>query len=133
MQRFTSDEICIEKNFAISRQNIKSFNDFDIRADYNLGARDVLFARYSYGNEWETTTSRLPKLPAGFGSGDQANYPRSVAIGETHTFGQTIVNEFRFGWIRTKFGSPRHSIMFPSPRSWDSRTPTHLPSSAVAC
>jgi hypothetical protein len=96
--------ICIEKNFVTSRQNIKRFNDFDVRADYNLSGKDVVFVRYSYGNEWETTTSRLPKLPAGFGSGDQANYPRSVAMGETHTFGQTIVNEFRFGWIRTKFG-----------------------------
>ena len=103
-QRFTSDNICLEKNFVISRQNIKRFNDFDIRGDYNLGTRDLLFARYSYGNEWETTTSRLPKLPAGFGSGDQANYPRSVAIGETRTFSQTVVNEFRFGWIKTKFG-----------------------------
>lgn len=103
-QRFTSDGICIEKNFVISRQNIKRFNDFDVRVDYNLSGKDLLFARYSYGNEWETTTSRLPKLPAGFGSGDQANYPRSVVIGETRTFSPTVVNEFRFGWIRTKFG-----------------------------
>lgn len=103
-QRFTSDGICIEKNYVTSRQNIKRFNDFDVRADYNLSGKDLLFARYSYGNEWETTTSRLPKLPAGFGSGDQANYPRSVAIGETRTFSPTVVNEFRFGWIRTKFG-----------------------------
>jgi Carboxypeptidase regulatory-like domain/TonB-dependent Receptor Plug Domain len=103
-QRFTSDGICIEKNYVTSRQNIKRFNDFDVRADYNLGQNDLIFARYSYGNEWETTTSRLPKLPAGFGSGDQANYPRSVAIGETRTFSSTVVNEFRFGWVRTKFG-----------------------------
>ncbi|MBZ5663216.1 MAG: TonB-dependent receptor [Acidobacteriia bacterium] len=100
----TTTGICIQKNFVITRQNIKRFNDFDIRADYNLSDKDLLFARYSYGNEWETTTSRLPKLPAGFGSGDQANYPRSVAIGETRTFSPSVVNEFRFGWIRTKFG-----------------------------
>jgi hypothetical protein len=99
-----TNPICIEKNFAITRQNIKHFNDFDVRVDYNLSSKDLTFARFSFGHEFETTTSRLPKLPAGFGSGDQANYPRSVAIGETHTLAPTIVNEFRFGWIYTKFG-----------------------------
>lgn len=99
-----TDGVCIKQNYVVSRQNIKNFDDFDIRVDYNLGTKDLLFGRYSYGKDKETTTSRLPKLPAGFGSGDQANYPKSFAFGETHTFSPTIVNEFRFGWIYTKFG-----------------------------
>jgi hypothetical protein len=103
-QQATTTGICIQKNYVTTRQNIKNFNDFDIRLDYNLGLKDLTFARFSYGNEKETTTSRLPKLPAGFGSGTQSNYPRSVAVGETHTFSPNIVNEFRFGWIYTKYG-----------------------------
>ncbi len=103
-QQATTTGICIQKNFVISRQNIKRFNDFDGRLDYNISSKDLAFARFSYGNDWETTTSRLPKLPAGFGSGDQSNYPESVAIGETHTFSPTVVNELRLGWIYTKYG-----------------------------
>lgn len=99
-----AEGVCIKQNYVTQRQNIKKFDDFDVRVDYNAGSHDLVFGRYSYGKDFETTTSRLPKLPAGFGSGDQANYPRSFALGETHTFSPNIINEFRFGWIRTKFG-----------------------------
>jgi hypothetical protein len=96
--------VCIKQNYVTVRNNIKTFNDFDVRADYNFTTKDFVFGRYSYGSDKETTTSRLPKLPAGFGSGDQANFPRSWAFGETHTFSATVINEFRLGWIHTQFG-----------------------------
>lgn len=96
--------VCIKQNYLAQRTQIQNFNDFDVRVDYNLSQTDLLFGRYSYGREKSDTSSRLPNLPAGFGSGLQANYPRSIAFGETHTFSNSIINEFRFGWIRTKFG-----------------------------
>ena len=96
--------VCIKQNYLAQRQNIQTYNDFDIRVDWNLTSKDLLFGRYSYGSDKETTTSRLPQLPAGFGSGDQANYPRSFALGETHTLATNLINEFRFGWVRTRFG-----------------------------
>jgi len=96
--------VCIKQNYAVTRDNIRKFNDFDVRVDYNFTGKDLVFGRYSYGSDKETTTSRLPKLPAGFGSGDQANFPRSWAFGETHTFSDHVINEFRLGWIHTQFG-----------------------------
>ena len=100
----TTTGICIKQNYLVQRTQIQNFDDFDVRVDYNLSSRDLVFGRYSYGRDKSDTSSRLPALPAGFGSGLQANYPRSFAFGETHTFSPNIVNEFRFGWIRTKFG-----------------------------
>lgn len=96
--------VCIKQNYATTRTQIQNFDDFDIRVDYSIAAKDSLFGRYSYGRDKSDTSSRLPALPAGFGSGLQANFPRSFALGETHTFTNNLLNEFRFGWIRTKFG-----------------------------
>ena len=96
--------VCIKQNYVTQRTQIQKFDDFDVRIDYNLTQHDSLFGRYSYGKEKETTSSRLPALPAGFGSGVQSNKPRAVVLGETHTFGSSLINEFRFGWVKTEFG-----------------------------
>ncbi|ABF40503.1 TonB-dependent receptor [Candidatus Koribacter versatilis Ellin345] len=100
----TLDGLCLQQNYMVQRQQIQNFDDFDIRADYVLRTQDTMFLRYSYGHETDVTTSRLPALPAGFGSGDQFSMPRSWAFGETHTFSPNILNEFRFGWIRANLG-----------------------------
>jgi len=96
--------VCIKQNYVTTRTNIQHFNDLDVRVDYNLRQHDTIFGRYSYGKETETTSSRLPALPAGFGSGDQWGYPRAFVLGETHTFSGAVVNEFRFGWIHYNMG-----------------------------
>jgi hypothetical protein len=94
----------LTQNYKVSRSQIQGFDDFDIRSDWNIRANDTLFARYSYGRDIEITTSRLPALPAGFGSGNQENHPRSIAVGENHVVSTNVVNEFRAGWVRTKYG-----------------------------
>ena len=99
-----ADNQCLQRNFEIERQQIQNYDDFDIRADYIMSSKDSMFVRYSYDKANDTTTTRLPGLPAGFGSGIQFAYPRSWVYSETHTFSPEIVNEFRFGWIRTNLG-----------------------------
>jgi hypothetical protein len=98
----------IEQNFKAQRQAIRNFNDFDVRFDFILTQKDSVFARYSYGQDGFTVTDRLKDathdLPSGFGSGDNFSHPRGVAVGETHTFGANLVNEFRFGYSRPAFG-----------------------------
>ena len=96
--------VCIQKNFLTQRQNIQKFDDFDVRLDWNVTPSDTLFGRYSYAKDNETTTSRLPTLPAGFGSGDQFTNAKSFALGETHTFKSNLLNELRLGWIRSRLG-----------------------------
>jgi hypothetical protein len=93
------------KNFTGVRNTVQTFDDFDVRGDWNIRANDSLFARYSYGEDIESTNSRLgSQLGAGFGSGVQDNHPRSIAIGETHIFSPSLINEFRTGWVRTELG-----------------------------
>jgi hypothetical protein len=94
----------ILQNFLVTRNQTQHFNDFDARVDWVLGARDSMFGRFSYGQDNSVTSSRLPALPAGFGSGSNFSDPRGLALNETHTFSPTLINEFRFGYIRTRYG-----------------------------
>ena len=87
-------------NYFVARRNITNYNDFDVRLDYHLSAKDQLFGRYSYGQDNNTITSLFTNLPAGFASGNNVNHPRGVAAGYTRIFTANVVNEFRFGYSR---------------------------------
>ena len=99
-----TDGSCLENNFQPARVQLQKYNDFNVRLDYVIGSHDQIFARYSYGQDTDNTTSQMSTLPAGFGSGYQFQHPRSVVLGETHTFGPSIVNEFRLGYVRSFLG-----------------------------
>ncbi len=93
----------ILNNFT-SRPNVReNYNDFDIRLDYNVSQRDSIFGRVSYGKDDTTQDTVLGTLPSGFGSGSRDNHPRGVAVGETHVFSSTVVNDLRLGWSRPYF------------------------------
>jgi hypothetical protein len=94
----------ILNNYVNTRNQIQDFNAFDIRVDYNLSERDQIFGRFSFGNSTSQTTERLVGLPSGFGSGSNFAETRGAAIGETHTFSPSVINEFRFGFTRINFG-----------------------------
>jgi hypothetical protein len=78
---------------------------FDIRVDHTFSSADSIFSRFSYDNA-------VSYVPGGGGVGSQAeasafgsnqgiiNHARSVAIGETHVFSPTTVNQFSFGYNR---------------------------------
>ena len=91
-------------NFRAQRREIRQFNDFDGKLDYNITSKDTAFARYSYGQDVFNLTPRLGTLSSGFGSGANDNHPRGVAAGEVHSFGSSLVNDFRFGYSRPFYG-----------------------------
>jgi hypothetical protein len=86
---------------------VRSLNEtkFDIRLDHTLSSTDNLFSRFSYDQA-------VSYVPGGGGVGSFAeesafgsnqgisNHGRSVAIGETHVFSPTTVNQFTFGYNR---------------------------------
>jgi hypothetical protein len=90
-------------NYFVVRHNITNYNDFNVRMDYHLSAKDQLFVRYSYGQDNNTITSLFTNLPAGFASGNNVNHPRAIAGGYTRIFTPNIVNEFRFGYNRPEY------------------------------
>lgn len=94
----------LRQNYITQRTQVQEFNDFDTRVDWNIRAADQFFGRFSYGQDNSITSSRLPTLPAGFGSGTNFNRTRSLALGETHIFGPNVINELRLGYIRVNYG-----------------------------
>jgi hypothetical protein len=94
-----------QNNYRTIRRDIRNVNTFDGRLDYNIGANDRLFARFSYDNSNFTRTSRFPALPAGFASGTNYVHARGYALGETHVFGPNTINEFRAGYNRYTFAN----------------------------
>jgi hypothetical protein len=78
---------------------------FDIRLDHNLSSADTVFARFSYDQA-------VSYVPGGGGIGSFAeasafgsnqgfiNHARQIAIGETHVFSPTTVNQASVGYNR---------------------------------
>ncbi len=99
-----TDGSCLENNFQAHRIQEQRYNDFDGRIDYDFSAKDQAFARYSYAQDIDITTSQMTTLPAGYGSGYQFQHPRSIALGETHTFTPSVLNELRIGYVRSFLG-----------------------------
>ena len=95
----------VQQNFQAQRVQRQQYNDFDVRYDWNIREADQFFARYSFGHDDSTTTSRLPTLPAGTGSGTNFNRTNGVVLAYTHTFSPHLLNEARFGFTRINFGN----------------------------
>jgi len=94
----------INHNFKLNRTVIENWDDFDIRGDYILDTKNALFVRFSRGHSNQTNTTSLGVLPSGFGSGTNFNYPTGASVGLTSTISPTLINEFRSGYVRTKYG-----------------------------
>ncbi|MDE1156066.1 MAG: TonB-dependent receptor [Acidobacteriaceae bacterium] len=92
-----------QNNRRVIRQDIRQFNTFDARLDFQPTTQDRAFARFTYDNSNFTRTSRLTQLPAGFGSGANLVHGRGYALGETHTFTANVLNELRLGYNRYTF------------------------------
>lgn len=90
----------IQNNFSSRPQVVENYNDFDIRVDYNMDAKDNVFGRWSYARDNTTQGTVLGILPSGYGSGGRDADPLGGVIGETHTFGSSLLNDFRVQWIR---------------------------------
>ena len=94
----------VQQNYVIQRQQTQNFDDFDIRADWNATQNDRVFARTSYAHDKEDTSTRLPGLPAGYGSGNQFTYGHGGAVGLTHIFSPSLFNDLRLGFQRSELG-----------------------------
>jgi outer membrane receptor protein involved in Fe transport len=90
----------IQNNFTSRPVVSENYNDYDVKIDYTIGAKDTIFGRYSYAEDDTTQQTVLGTLPSGFGSGGRNASPRGAVIGETHTFGSTLLNDLRIGWVR---------------------------------
>jgi hypothetical protein len=89
-------------NYLAEPKRSEDQNNFDIRIDHNISGRDSLFGRFSYEDQPSFIPSPFNNVLDGgaFQDGIQDDSYRSAAISETHTFSQSMVNEFRIGYNR---------------------------------
>jgi hypothetical protein len=91
---------------AIGRQSIDT-NQYNARIDHQLSRKDTVFARASVfdANQFDPFGSSVLNevLLPGFGR-TLRTHSVNLSVGETHTFTQNILNEFRFGWLGVSGG-----------------------------
>ncbi len=92
------------QNYVSTRDEKTNTDTFDIRGDVSLTTNNQMFGRYSWGKFRQTTTSRLPDLPAGFGSGTNPTDTRGAVIGLNSVLSPKLVNEFRIQANRIRYG-----------------------------
>lgn len=91
-------------NFVTTRNETTDQDTFDIRIDSTINDKNQLFGRYSYGKFDQVTSSRLPDLPAGFGSGTNPTRTRGLVVGLNTAFTNTLFNEFRIQTNYIRYG-----------------------------
>ncbi len=93
-------------NYAASGGGSFDANKFDTREDYFLNEKTTIFGRYSNQQFARSAVGAFGSLAGGPSfntvnfSGNSYVRNQSVAIGVTHTFSPTVVNEFRFGYMK---------------------------------
>ena len=76
---------------------------FDARLDHTLSAKDNLFGRFSYDQAFSFVPGGAPGLAESnaFGSNERIiNHARNIAIGETHGFSASMINQASLGYNR---------------------------------
>jgi hypothetical protein len=79
-------------------------NQYDVRIDENLSAKDIFFGVYDYSNQTIYAPPPLPGIADGqsFGDGPEKGPRYAIALGYTHVFTPTLTNEAHAGWSHSK-------------------------------
>lgn len=94
----------IFNNYQTTRNETTETNTYDVRIDASLTDKHQLFGRWSQGFFDQTVSSRLPALPAGFGSGTNPIRTRGGVIGLNSALTNTLFNELRVQASSIKYG-----------------------------
>ncbi|MGA8528932.1 MAG: TonB-dependent receptor [Acidobacteriaceae bacterium] len=90
-------------NYIINAPLTDFENNYDARVDWNPSAADNIFVRYNYSTRQRDIPGYLGGLADGSSTsawGNQTLKAYSAVLGWTHIISQSMVNEFRFGWVR---------------------------------
>jgi hypothetical protein len=87
---------------------VSNTDQFGVRLDHYLTARDALNFRYSYGQSSQTDPlstqgANVPGFPVG-----ENQKPQNFIAQETHTFSPTLVGQLRFSFLRNKLLLDEH-------------------------
>jgi len=96
----------LNNNYTASGATSFDANKWDTREDYFVNEKTTVFGRYSNHQFEKSAVGAFGALAGGVNfSGDRfagTSFVRnqSIAFGTTHTFSPTLVNEFRFGYMK---------------------------------
>ncbi len=94
-------------------------DQFDIRIDHRFSARDQVFGRYSYFQDFTEPVTPLPDgsgvVTSGAALGPQDTQAQSIAGNYVHLFSPIFTNEFRAGYTRRRVN--RAALLLSSPPS----------------
>jgi TonB-dependent receptor-like protein len=100
----------LKNNYVISPTEQDRIDQGDFRGDYNLSEQDQLFFRWSMSGRTDVRPAPLAGLANGGGSstGNRFEDTMGAALGFTHSFTPTTVNELRIGfnYVHIRRGVP---------------------------
>lgn len=94
----------IFSNYETIRNETTEQNTYDIRIDASLNDSNQLFGRWSQGFFDQIVSSRLPDLPAGFGSGTNPIRTKGGVVGLNTALTTSVFNEFRIQASSLSYG-----------------------------
>jgi hypothetical protein len=86
-------------NFVNQNPLVRNDSQFDVRIDQNFSARDQFFGRYLFGQSSVLDPTTASSLLPGFADNTYFR-GQNLALGWTHTFSPSLLNEARFGFQR---------------------------------
>jgi hypothetical protein len=93
-----------QNNYATHRDEIDHQDVFDFRVDANITSTSQVFVRGNWGKYSQTLTSRLPALPAGYGSGSNPWSTKGLVAGWNWSATPTMFNELRVQANKLRYG-----------------------------
>jgi hypothetical protein len=106
-------------NYANSPKLDEHSNSFDVRTDANFSQQDTVFFRFSWVDDPQFIPGPFGGVADGgaFQQGNQTANAQQTAIGYTHTFSPTLINELRLGFNylhTTRSGPVANQIGIPA-------------------
>ena len=91
-------------NYAVNGATAITGNAWNTREDYYINQKNTIFGRYSYAAYTEAAPGAFGEEAGGpqfvnYAGNSQA-LNQSLALGWTDTISPTLINEFRFGWMK---------------------------------
>jgi outer membrane receptor protein involved in Fe transport len=84
-----------------------------LRIDHKIGENDNLTGRYITNKTTDVNVISNTSFGSIF-SGDQNIFDQNLALSETHIFNPSVLNEFRFSYVRRNLGFPENDANSPT-------------------
>jgi len=103
----------LSRNFFYQPSQYSNTDQGDIRVDQTISSKNNFYARFSIG---ENSQPAIGNFPGFIGGGTSSiNNSAQGVISDVHIFTPTLINEFRFGYVRhngSLFGTGQNGVDF---------------------